>query len=252
MAIKEFTYTIKPLLENQEILAKAGSPVFVLGDFECRAEGATLIARPLREFASIEEARAALEPLLRDYEAELDLHGLPTSFRFSHGRVSQASEGGDRSHQVVVVNQAVEMSSALSLKATVSFAGPSGEFKSTPVVDYLRHRWLSSTSPYHEVAASAAYALKTFLDSHYGNPDRAAKTLLISRNVLATAGRLSSKHDRYQGRKMDGAEDPLTPDEIGWLKTFIQVVGRRAASVESGHTPVDQITLAHPDFPSLP
>jgi hypothetical protein len=74
----------------------------------------------------------------------------------------------------------------------------------------------------------------------------------MSANVLSMAGELSSRGDPNTGRKPVVGGPSLTPEELTWLTSFIDVVGKRAASVESGHPPGDEITMAHASLPSLP
>ncbi len=65
-----------------------------------------MTVKPLRTFDSVEEARATLEPYLKDWEAEFDMKGLPIRFEFS-GCHEEAvvPEGQPKQHHVMAQAQ---------------------------------------------------------------------------------------------------------------------------------------------------
>lgn len=246
------SYTIKALLENQQIEARGEGSRIAIGSFECVAHGTTLTVTPTENFDSIESARATLEPGLRDWEAEWDLRGMPIEFQFSSAHaLDESMADGATTHQIVAEDR-VGVSESLSIKATVEFQPPTGEYRSNPTVDFLRFRWLSPTSKYKELPTSAAYALVTYLVSLHGSLEDTANRLNVSRSVLTTAKRLASQPDPEQGRKFSGSPRTLTPRELDWLSAVIRTVGKRAARVESGNEPGEMIDLGHSDLPKLP
>ena len=244
MAVIDLTYAIKSLVADREVEAREDSPPITLGDFECTVSGKELRAVPTREFATIDEARAALEPYFADWEVEYDMRGLPIRLEFAVGHVENPSTGGQTSQHEIVASATVGVSVSMHIKAAVLFNGPTGEYRSNGIVDFLRQRWLSAAKTVNELPTSAAYALLSFLERLYGDRAGVARKLQVHPDVLSTAGRLSAQSDPLQGRKLKGAPQPLTPEEIGWLNIFIEVVGKRAAYVESGNTPISQISMS--------
>ncbi len=243
MSVVDMAYTMKSLASDRQVEAREDNPRVTLGDFECEVSGTTVTAFPAKRFETVEEARAELEPYLRDWEAELDLRGLPVRFDFATSHEKADAEEGQAQHHNVTATASVGVSATVSVKATVTLAAPRGEYRATPVVDYLRFRWLSAAKTYNELPTSSAYALLTFLESHFGGRDAVATRLNVSSNVLSAAGRLSARADPLQGRKLKGVSKPLTPEDLGWLNSFIEVVGKRAAYVESGNMPADLLEL---------
>lgn len=248
MAVESLTYSIASLMPDRRVEASEEGEVFEVAGFECTASSTSLTARPRDRITSVEEAYERLEPHLRDWESEFDLRGLPVEFRRSTAHVVVETEIEPVRHEVTA-NARVGLKAEMSLTAKVAMTGPTGEFRSTPVVDYLRHRWLSATSPYQELPTSAAYALLTFIESHFGGRAAAAEKLNVSRRVLNLAGELSSRSDPKSGRKVKDPTSSITAAELGWLSSWIATVGKRFASVESGHQQPIQLTVE--DLPDL-
>ena len=205
---------------------------------------------PAGVIETVEEIREVVEPELRDLEAEWDLRGFPIRFEFASSHVRTDSETDRSQHSAIAVFEAIATTTAsVALEAKIHLQPPSGEYRSTPVVDFLRYRWLSSTKPYDELPSSASYALLTYLESLYGTRKQVAAKLNLDFKVLETLGRLSAQSDPHHGRKFKGQSRPFTAEERTWLTEFINVVGRRAATVESGNNPSDKITMT--DLPKL-
>ena len=250
MPLVTMTYTIKPVTEQYKLRAEPGCPAFQLGDFAVTPDGTTLTVVPNVEFDSVEEARNAFEPLLADLEVEWDLKGFPITIELATAHTVTVVDGQEQRH-ALVLGSAVNVTATMSVEATVAFEAPTGAYRATPIVDMLRHRWLSNARRVNEPPASAAYALVTLLERLYGGRQGAAEKLNVSRAVLDKVGRLSAKSDPLHGRKFGTSSfEELHPIEIGWLRDFIEKVGKRTASVESGHAPAAPITMA--DLPTLP
>jgi hypothetical protein len=249
MPLVDMTYTIKPVSEQFKLTAAPDGPAFALGNFTLSAAGTTITVVPNIEYDDVEAARAALEPLLADLEVEWDLRGFPITIELSTAHTSVVD--GEEQRHALVLEEIVGLTGTMSAEITVTFEAPSGAYRATPIVDMLRRRWLSNARRVTEPPAAAAYALVTFFERLYGGRKGAAGTLNVSKTVLDKVGQLSAKSDPLQGRKFGTPDfEELDPIELGWLSEFIQKVGKRAASVESGHAPGAAITMA--DLPTLP
>ena len=229
-------------------VSPAAPPVdFVLGDFDCHLDAGVLSARPTVHFASAEAAHAALEPLLHDWEAELEL-GLNRRMTFE----SPGSHVVDRdpdagAFHAVGLSDSLRLSDSLTahIESSVWPDPPTGRFRNTPFVGLLRIRRRDLADGREQLTA-LAYWLLTQAEQRFGGRQGAASALAVSSNVLSTLARLASQNDPEHGRKASSQpEKPLTPTELGWLRAAFDAVLVRAAEADSGHTPTSELTMAN-------
>jgi hypothetical protein len=242
VTVEFLEYEIVALAEGDTLEAEHST--FELGGFNCEVEGTKLRAIPIREVATTPEAREQLEPHLRDWEAELDIAcTLPVQFRFSGASVTHPEE-----HTEVVITSHLTLSDSLSVHRKLTFSAPSGRIKDGPIITLLRARWVSRARFVQEPIPAAAYAFVTFVEDHFGGGDlrAAGQRLNVSRKVLERVKELSSRGSPPTvARKIDRKGGPaLSSTDLAWLAKTIEVLGRRAAEVESGTSPAAKITLA--------
>jgi len=203
-----------------------------LGDFNVRLEGTTLSATPLVDFSSEETARAAMEPLLADWEVEWDLrHGLGMAFSFESCSLEPVGGSGGKNFKVHVAGT-VNVSASMSVSRS-DFPPLPSALKSTPLIRELRARLHDVRDERERLLVGAQWIL-TRLEGHYGGRAAAAKALSVSGKALDELGRQCDRNDPEIGRKARRPPDPLSPEEKGWVLYAVIALVIRAAEVEAG------------------
>lgn len=236
MRVTELRYKLKPILKNQTLEAKENSPSFGLGGFDCVVRGNQLHAIPTEDFASVDAARAAIHPLLGDWEVQWMVESIPLQFVFAGADASgEATDGSGI--RALVATDSVGLRDEAFCHVSARVEGPSGEFRRTAIGQLIIERWLSPLRPFNEPAPAAAYSLLTFIQWHYGGRSQALVALNVSSRVWKRANALAGQADPKQGRKFKGPWTPLSNEEVNWLNAFVRAAGKRAILVESG-TPI--------------
>ena len=142
----------------------APPPAFQVGEFDASLKSDIWVFVPRGDFYSEETARAALEPLLRDWETEWDLlHNLRVSFEFDGCVFEQPPrvEG-----EPVVVSAKMTAKVSLMGSFTVALgqypASPSFNHRSTPLAGLFRARWHEIEDGRNSLLAGAYWFLTTF------------------------------------------------------------------------------------------
>lgn len=223
----------------------------ILGDFDCSLNNSKLATTPKTHFATEAEAREALEPHLRRWEAVVELErGIWFEFRFSHSRtIDRPAEGVD---QDVVIGVTEKLGLAEEIAAVVGHGQypnpPSLAFAETDMVKALRDRLRDIRTKRERLLVGTQWCL-TRLEARYGGRSPAAKALNISNPVLNTLGRLGEVNDPQEGRKYKGDPRPLTEAERRWLLEALPKIITRVGQVEGGGSGLPQITMS--DFSAL-
>jgi hypothetical protein len=224
---------------------------FALGDFECRIESGQLVARPLVHYATAEEAKGSLVPLLEDWKAELELgHGRQIAFTQPQVQMVDRNPSGGGYRGVELTDVVYLQDVPKRIESSTWPSPPAGKIRNTPFVELLRTRRLELIEGHGNLSA-LAYWLVTTVGQHFGGSEKAASDALgVSRHVLEMIRQLSSRNDPQHGRKASsGAPKPLTPAELGWLRAAFDAVLVRAAEADSRTEARPLITMA--DLPSL-
>jgi hypothetical protein len=209
-----------------------------LQEFDITLNSDLLNAVPRTDFASTEEARASLEPLLADWQTEWDIkHNLRISFKFISAEIRDLRTG-----EVADVIS-VHSEGSLSVELGQFPALPSGDLRSTRFGNQLRSR-LHNLDDGREGLCACAYYVLTAIEREFSGPKNAARTLALSVNILENIGRLSSINDPELGRKGKEPETSLDPNEIGWMKLVLRTIVTRVIELQSGLKPARQITMA--------
>ena len=237
--VRTLTYREKLLSPN--ISFNSPRPAFRIGDFDAAFEKELWNFTPLADFASVEGARASLEPLLRDVETEWDiLEQLRLSFEFEPGSCVLEHHLEDGTVKFESVTLAVKQ---LSLGATYYVARPAPSppsgLRYTPLAGRLRAWWHEIYDQKVRLLVNANLVL-TSLESEFGAPHKGAKgrkvaaqKLNVEFDVLSNLGRLCDKNDPDEGRKSKIKNEPLTPEEKTWVHETVGKLVRRAIEIDS-------------------
>ena len=209
---------------------------------------------PDENFGSVEDARAAVEPYLRDWEIHAALkfeHGV-IQFRFDSGQVVDLRPVGPG---LIAISSAVSSvtfaDAALAIATKGTYPDPPTDFRSTTEVELAVRRWWNYKAGL-EPLPGAAYLIYTILAPTEGrNKDEAAALFAIDKEVLRKLSELSSKRgDESSVRKVDNIArlNPLSDTERAWLEAAIVRIIRRLGEHAAG-APLSQIAMA--DLPAL-
>ena len=122
---------------------------------------------------------------------------------------------------------------------------PLPDLELTPDVESMYARFMGYRRR-REPLAGMAYFCLTILENPIGRK-RAARQYRISRNVLDTIGRLSTKRGGSEARKADGKDRDLADRERRFLEEATRAVIERAAHKDPRTLP--EITMS--DLPQL-
>lgn len=248
--VTSVTYRLRtdsPAHDLSQVEPLAGS----LDGWEFRLEDGWLTALPSTEYRSRDAARQAIEPLLRAWAQGVYLSPARIPFQFDYESCVVEVVDPDPRNVFVFPETAVaiaEMGSPTVVIGHRLFPAPDPRFLPTPLTDLLTERLRALDEGRAELPATA-YMVSTTIERAFGGGKACAAALAVSANVLSTLTRLSSKFDPYIGRKASpGDPDPLTGQELGWLKAatsrLVRRVGEHAAA-----GPLETITLD--DLPHL-
>jgi hypothetical protein len=207
-------------------------------------------------YASEQEARDAVEPLLRSWEVERGLKaGSPPSFRFEFGGsliVDRGRRDGDETPYVVTGEGSFYVREPDEPPPTLEeYPEPPTSFAVDEHVETLWARWEAHLAG-RESLAAAAYACLTYLEKVYADGRRgAAQKLGVSTAVLDTLGRLTSAvGDARATRKFTlAAGRPHTSKEMAWMQvTVTELVCRVGERAATGRPP-SPLTMS--ELPSL-
>ncbi len=158
--------------------------VFRVGDFDASLESGGWAFAARADFYSEESARAALEPLLRDWETEWDLlHDL----RFSFGFEDCTFELPPRIEGEPIAVSA-KMTAKASMTASIAVAlgqypaPPSFNVRSSPLAAQLRARWHEIEVGRNSLLAGGYWFLTTF-ETEFGGRTAAAKSLQMAQGA---------------------------------------------------------------------
>lgn len=183
-------------------------------------------------FASAEEARFVVEPVLRAWEVDADLRWNPGQFRFEFDGAdiidrSPIPAGVGRGHAYMLCGVG-----SISAVGTVSFhvtrahyPEPPGTFRVNPDAESILLRYQGYLGG-REPLLSMAYFCLTVLEANAGNRASAATMYGIDKAVLRKMGELTTRRgDRFSARKaIAGPVLPLTGEEGAWLEAALKAL----------------------------
>ena len=242
--VETLTYSFELPDESYRIAPEAKAIDATLGDFICRLDQRQLTCRPTAQFASARSAQAALDPHLRDWEAEFELRqSQQIRFQFLGAHVvTEPPKPGVHQLSAYAVARSAG-AAAILITAAAYPPPPSGRIRNTPLVERMRAR-LSDVRQGREKVPGAAYWLVTELEQHFGQA-AAPAAMNVSAALLKRLRKLSSQEHARQGRKAGPpGGQPLTDADLQWLRRAIEILVLRAAETEAGAPDPPLLTLA--------
>ena len=234
--------------------------------FRVKAERVEVVFEPKKDYTTEEEARSAVEGLVRRWEFEMALHGGSPAFKLIYARVDIVDRNPPPLPPGVVRAGPVAFHFRVS-QPSVRVTKMLAEYPALPSVQALEPDdpnasfMLSRLDLYRqgrEPLADVAYLCLTVLQDSApkvtggkaGKQKLAANYYQIQRKVLDRVGELSSTKGGSVARKAEGRSDPFTKEETRFLEATVTAFIRRAAeraADPNGNLPV--ITMA--DLPKL-
>jgi hypothetical protein len=195
--------------------------------------------------ATVEEARAAVEPFLQTWEIDTALtYGhREMTFRFKKAHVVDRNPpppGSIVTGTVTMVGRASV--SAVGEVTRKTYPVVPTNFMAVPDVISLWNRFEGYKAG-REPIASMAYFCFTLLKNRHGSTDTASKALSVDHAVLRKLSELSTNcGDFSTARKMKAILTPFTTQETQWLEAVVRALVRRVGEIASGHSPL-QLTM---------
>src|SRR6266513_4379738 len=179
--------------------------------------------------ATSEEARALVDPPLRDWEMEIELARGPGELRFIYENAeiidrTPAIPGVIRGHVMVTAQDALLVSTGnVTCHITRGkYPDPPVGFHLTPDAESILLRFRGYKDG-REPLLSMAYFCLTVVKSAGGGQSNAAKAFGIGQSVLSKLGDLTSNRgDRAIARKAHATSQPLTDAEHKWIEAIIK------------------------------
>lgn len=221
----------------------------------CLAD-ATVTCKMKAHFSTTADARAIVEPILRAWELDVDLKRGREEFRFQFSDADLVDRTPAVPGVVRAYLHATEAADVVMATATVSghvtrrtYPPPPVNFRITPDVDTLWHRYRGYLEGREPLLAMAYFCL-TVLKTNAGGLPKAAAKYKIDVHVLRKLGELTSvRGDYHTARKMlTTATLPLSPSEDTWIQATIKTIIWRLGDQRTAEG-LPTITLA--DLPPL-
>jgi hypothetical protein len=204
-------------------------------------------------FASVSDARAAVDPIVRAWELQEELMGTTRGITF----VYETAELIDRNPPppgesiMLTVHNAVHahFSDSATLKVLRHAYPPAPEtFSVTPDLETMWLRY-SGYLEGREPLPAMAYFCLTVLEASAGGRKEAAELYSIDPKVFSKIGELSSSRgDSNSARKARANRLPLSAGEKNWLELVLRRLIARVGEVAGGR---DVRTLTVADFQGL-
>ena len=210
--------------------------------FDLHLEDAILTASPHAHFATIDEARAAIEPYLASWSAHAHIERARRDirFEFDDSHVIDRLDGSTVYPSVARAKGAAVNSAILSENDV--YPAPPVDFRTDAVLDALLAR-LAELDAGRTSITDATYWAVTRIESAFGTGSgsqvrqRAAATIGVDDAILSQMGRLSTQNDPILGRKAKGTAQALTQSEKDWMRAAIVLVAGQIGAVNAGVTP---------------
>ena len=215
---------------------------------EVTSAGATFATR--QHFASVEDARAVVQPFVDAWNTLSDVEKGTGVFRLEY-RNAEVIDRSPQPGMAHVQGIAIGTSAAIGVAARVSYASfpkpPVGFATSSEVA--AMHWQYRGYKRGQIPLTSMAYFVLTILEDGRGRPG-AARRWNVHPLVLSKIGDLTANKGGAFARKARGLHAELSAAEQSWLEQAIRVLIRRAGEIAADPTATrPQITMA--DLPPL-
>jgi hypothetical protein len=201
-------------------------------------------------FATVEEARAVVDPYIRRWELHAGLEVAPGTliFRYDRPEIIERDQRSGRIHEASVTMKATAKIDAVLTREMKRYPAPPKHFVASSDVVDMYGRFSSYRAGKEPIGTMAYYCL-TVLEKASDGRQKICEKYGIGGKVITTLGRLSSEKGGTASRKADGRAAPLHPMENDWLEAAIKAIIRRVAEYDAGRSELQKITMA--DLPKL-
>jgi hypothetical protein len=236
--VDELLYSLEVETKQRWDFSELSVKAIRLGDFDCRVEGSELTARPALDFEDEESARAALEPLLADWSAVIELdHRVPLRFRFVGARVRnpREEEGSPVTYHVSRAFATAYDVAGVDPKLHVLPSPPS--FADASDLRLIRERLREYRFGRGALLQVGGYAYTVFT-RRYGGRKNAPTKMNVEPKILETLNDISSNrsHPQHERKSLRG-KPQLTDDEQTWVEAAIVALVKQAGAIDAGTSP---------------
>jgi hypothetical protein len=237
---RDIKYKNPPAVEFEELVGKF------------RLANGMLTVDLIEHFDSIEDAKLAIEGILKAWEIQSDISGSIGGLRFSYSSATVVDRAppDDRPRvTLLAANEEIRLTDKLFVEQVRNtYPAPPIDFVTTPLVESVARRWMRQLEG-HEPLQASAYFILTVIESSFGGRNGAASALKIDKSVLSKLGELTSiRGDSDSARKATAQLSPLTQNEDRWIRAAVVEIIRRLGRPNSAPQ-VETLTL--PGLPEL-
>jgi hypothetical protein len=224
-------------------------------EFNFRLADGVVTCTMKAHYASPNQARAVVEPVLRAWELDTALRHGKRELWFTYENVEVIDRDPPPEGHVLMVAAAGEINLAGDVSLLLTrheYPAPPTRFTASPDVETLWHRY-EGYKQGRELLLGMAYACLTFLEAQVRGRVNAAKTYAIDVAILRKLGDLTTNlGDERTARKfhMQSARRPPTPQEAAWIDAAIRMIIRRVAEHAADPT-ANWPKLSMSDLPPL-
>jgi hypothetical protein len=200
--------------------------------FRLRMERGKVEIQLTGHHATVDSARAAVEPFLRAWELSAALQFGPGEMRFIYDRpklidrhptLGTVHVGGAATVSIVGMSPTITVGRA-------KYPDPPAGIARDGHVDLMFARYCLYRERRTTLPDAVNYCL-TVLLGVAGGLDSASRRFAVSRPVLRKFGELAAKKGGDEARKFAGAQANFTPAERHWLEKLLPLLISRAAEV---------------------
>lgn len=224
------------------------------GDCALVLDEGRLTITPKGHFATIEEARANIEPFLRAWELDVALRTGPgwLTFAYENAEVIDRDPPTD-GHYVMALSAGAHLvvGGSAGLHVTrARYPVPPAYFLATPDVETMWQRF-DGYMKGREPLLGMAYFCLTVAETLHGGRKAAGKALAIEQAILRKLGELSTNAgDGVTARKRrpESTKQPITAREIQWIEDATKALIHRTGQFAAG---ASLLPLTMADLPTL-
>jgi hypothetical protein len=229
---------------------KDPAPVeYEIDEFRLRLHEGILTCRMKQDFPSEQDARKAVEPLLRAWELDAALtRGDSIRFLFNKAEVIDRDPPHPGTAQVVLLRalDLVAVAEAVSVVVEQSiYPQPPRSFVASPDVETMWHRYTGYLNGREHLLAMANFCLSLVMWLAEGEPgkkklEKTSHWLNIDPAILRQLSKwAANRGDTKTARKIDAQStfEPLTQAEVAWVEAAVKALIHQLGTHASGTQP---------------